>query len=140
MFESIGSFITNPIIAGIIGGLIIILMAYCDAKYRKIERERQTYVQLFFLSMIVVAMVTYCVLYYNDSTDEFLEQQYETVVPSLIKTSKKNGGSLILKNKKLNQSSMKEPKMNIIKMFGNLPKPGTIDNVKNIEIDIKPNK
>ena len=148
MFESFASFITNPIISGIIGGLTMVLLAYFDAKYRDIERERQTYLQLFFLSMIIVSSITYFALYFSDTSDEFLDQKYDTVAPSSIKIKKRKGGFVPKKiSGGSNQQTMKVPKMNVMDMFNKLPEPGTVSSgetlnkgLSNVEIDITPKK
>ena len=151
MFESFASFITNPIISGIIGGLTMVLLAYFDAKYRDIERERQTYLQLFFLSMIIVSSITYFALYFSDTSDEFLDQKYDTVTPSSIKIKKRKGGFVPKKISGSNQQTMKVPKMSVMDMFNKLPEPGTVSSgenlgeslnkgLSNVEIDITPKK
>jgi hypothetical protein len=94
LWETFRSWLTNPLISGVLGGLIVILLAYIDSKFREEERESETYWKLFIVSSLVIATLTYLVseeFYQRSKTDEFLNQTYETNVPELV--PKKKGGT-----------------------------------------------
>ena len=83
MFSSL---LTNPFIAGIIAGSIIVGLSYIDSKIRSIEREREIYIKLFCSSSLVFALLIYFISFSNN--DEFLNQTYCTEVPDCIPNNK----------------------------------------------------
>jgi len=124
--------ITHPLIAGPLGGGFVILMVYLDSKYRNVEREKSTYWKLFIVSSLVFATLTYFVTAEHTKTDEFLNQNYDTKVPSLLPKSK---GGFALDDQPL----MDGPGDHISKMMDGLPEPGTYE-TSNVTMTIKPKK
>ena len=85
---NIRSTITHPFVAGPIAGGIIVLLAYLDTKFRNIERNNETYWKLFIVSTLVFATITYFVSSEHTKVDEFLNQKYDTSLPSFIPKTK----------------------------------------------------
>ena len=119
---------THPLVAGPIAGCIVILLAYLDAKYRDIEKDNSTYIKLFIVSSLVFATLVYFISEEYDQTDEFLNQNYDTSVPSLLPKKKILGGT---------QPTMKRPKTSV-SLMDNLPEPGTFQTPSNISLTMKP--
>lgn len=113
------SVLIHPLIAGPLGGGLIILLVYLDSKYRDVKRDKQTYVKLFIMSSLVFATITYFVSAEHNKTDEFLDQNYDTNSLSFLPKSKKGGFEMD------EQPLMEGPGGSIAKMMDNLPKPGT---------------
>ena len=80
--------IFHPFTLGIIGGLSIIILAYIDAKCRKIERKQETYITLFLVSSLVFSIISYYTSSYYTKSDSWLEQKYITSKPNLEPSSK----------------------------------------------------
>lgn len=118
--DKIRSTITHPFVAGPIGGGFIVLLAYLDSKYRDIEREQTTYLKLFMVSSLVFATITYFIYMEHTKPDEFLDQNYDTSVPSLVPESK---GGFALND----QPVMERPSDYVSKMMAGLPEPGSYD-------------
>lgn len=121
MLGTIKNTLMHPFVAGPLGGGIVVLLAYLDSKYKDVEKDRTTYWKLFIVSSLVVSTIIYFVSSENNKTkahDEFLNQSYDTSVPTLLPKSK--GGFTVE-----NQSLMNGPKENIEKMMGELPPVGT---------------
>ena len=116
--DNIRSILTHPLFIGPLGGCLVILLAYLDSKYRDTEKEKSTYIKLFVVSSLVFATLTYFVTAEYQS-DEFLDQQYDTKVPSLLPKTK---GAFTLKD----QAPLEGPGGDYIKkMMSSLPEPGT---------------
>jgi len=120
LLGTVRSTITHPFVAGLLGGIIIVLLAYLDSKYRNVEREKSTYYKLFIVSTLVFATITYFVSSEHTKIDEFLDQNYDTKVPSLVPSSKGNFTPS-------NQVDMERPDEYVSKMMDSLPEPGTYD-------------
>ena len=118
LLGKVRSTITHPLVAGPLGGSFVVLLAYLDSKYRKVEREKSTYWKLFIVSSLVFATITYFVSAEHNKTDEFLNQNYDTKVPPLLPESK---GGFALEDQQL----MDGPSDHISKMMDDLPEPGT---------------
>jgi hypothetical protein len=93
MWVQIRSFITHPLVAGVLAGGIVAGLAYVDAKVRKIEREKATYFKLFGASFLVVSIIVYFVFEEVSKTDEFLNQEYETEIGRDFMPKKHTGGA-----------------------------------------------
>jgi hypothetical protein len=119
LVSKVKSVIIHPLIAGPIGGGLIILLAYLDSKYRDVKRDKQTYIKLFIMSSLVFATITYFVSAEHNKIDEFLDQNYDTSDLSFLPKSKKGGFEMD------DQPNMIGPGESIAKMMDNLPKPGT---------------
>ena len=113
------SVLIHHLIAGPLGGGLIILLVYLDSKYRDVKRDKQTYVTLFIMSSLVFATITYFVSAEHNKTDEFLDQNYDTNSLSFLPKSKKGGFEMD------EQPLMEGPGGSIAKLMDNLPKPGT---------------
>ena len=87
-FKNLRSFIVHPFIAGPLGGLLIVLLAYLDSKYKNQEKENETYVYLFLVSSLVFSTIIYFISGEFNNTDEFLNQDYDTSTPSFLPKSK----------------------------------------------------
>jgi hypothetical protein len=133
MLGTIKNTIMHPLVAGPLGGGIVVLLAYLDSKYKdggensKDSRDSMTYLKLFIVSSLVVSSIIYFVSSENNKTkshDEFLNQSYDTSAPTLLPKSK--GGYSVE-----NQSLMNGPKENIEKMMGGLPPVGTWESPPN---------
>lgn len=118
LMTTICSAITHPFVAGPLGGGFIVFLAYLDTKYRDVKREDSTYWKLFIVSSLVFATITYFIYMENTKVDDFLEQNYDTELPSFIPNSK---GGFILKD----QPSMERPGDYVSKMMNDLPEPGS---------------
>lgn len=119
LVEKVKSVLIHPLIAGPLGGGLIILLVYLDSKYRDVKRDKQTYIKLFIMSSLVFATITYFVSAEHNKADEFLDQNYDTSNLSFLPKSKKGGFEME------DQSVMIGPGGSIAKMMDNLPKPGT---------------
>jgi len=124
--------ITHPLVAGPLGGGFVILMAYLDSRYRDVKREKSTYWKLFIVSSLVFATLSYFITAEHTKTDEFLNQNYDTKVPSLLPKSK---GGFALDDQPL----MDGPGDHISKMMEGLPEPGTYEMPK-VTMTMKPKK
>lgn len=113
------SVLIHPLIAGPLGGGLIILLVYLDSKYRDVKRDKQTYIKLFIMSSLVFSTITYFVSAEHNKKDEFLDQNYDTNSLSFLPKSKKGGFEMD------EQPLMEGPGGSIAKMMDNLPKPGT---------------
>lgn len=133
LFETLRSTFTHPLVAGPLGGALVVLLAYLDAKYRKEEKmETSTYWKLFIVSSLVFATIIYFVSAEYNQTDEFLNQNYDTDLPSLLpsKDSLKLGG----------QPTMKRPDISESLLSG-LPEPGNFKMPEsNVSMKIRPAK
>ena len=121
MLETVKNTIIHPLIAGPLGGGIVVLLAYLDSKYKDVKKDSTTYWKLFIVSSLVFSTIIYFVSFENNKTkinDEFLNQAYDTIVPTLLPKSK--GGYSVE-----NQLSMNGPRESIEKMMGGLPPIGT---------------
>ena len=121
MLETVKNTIIHPLIAGPLGGGIVVLLAYLDSKYKDVKKDSTTDWKLFIVSSLVVSTIIYFVSSENNKTkahDEFLNQAYDTSAPTLLPKSK---GGFSTEN----QSLMTGPKENIEKMMGGLPPIGT---------------
>jgi hypothetical protein len=121
MLGTIKNTLMHPLVAGPLGGGIVVLLAYIDSKYKDVEKDNITYWKLFIVSSLVVSTIIYFVSSENNKTkahDEFLNQAYDTSAPTLLPKSK---GGFSTEN----QSLMTGPKENIEKMMGGLPPIGT---------------
>lgn len=85
---NITKIIFHPFTLGIIGGLSIILLAYIDAKCRKIERKQETYITLFLVSSLVFSTISYFISSHYTKSDNWLNQDYTKSKPNLEPTSK----------------------------------------------------
>ena len=135
LLKNIRSVLTHPLAAGPLGGGFVVLMAYLDAKYRDVKRDKSTYIKLFVVSSLIFATLTYFILNEIDETDEFLDQQYDTEVPSSLVPEKKGGFKKDILD---NQSIMDSPLNNVENMMGGLPEPGTFKEKKNVTMKILP--
>ena len=132
ILDTVKSTITHPFVAGPLGGGFIILIAYLDSKYRDVKRDNETYFKLFIVSSLVFATLTYFIYMEHTKPDEFLDQNYDTSIPSLLPESK-DGFSLN------EQPIMERPSDYVSKMMDDLPEPGTFEIPKqNVSITIKP--
>lgn len=113
---SIRSFITHPLVAGPLGGLVVVLCAYIDAKIKDVERENTTYYKLFAVSALVTAVLVYLVSEEFTKTDEFLNQEYETELKSSMMPRHRGGFDV----KEPYQPDMKGPKHDITTMMNSL--------------------
>lgn len=116
MWNTIRSFITHPLVAGPLGGSIVVLLAYIDAKIKDVEREQVTYYKLFFVSALVVAVLVYFVSEEYTKVDEFLNQEYEVELNSSMMPRDRGGYGVAQPY----QPEMKGPKDNISSMMENL--------------------
>ena len=133
LLGKVRSTITHPLIAGPLGGGFVVLLAYMDSKYREVDREKSTYIKLFIVSSLVFSTLTYFVSAEHNKTDEFLNQNYDTKLPTLLPKSK---GGFALDEQPL----MDGPSDHISKMMEGLPEPGTykIPVESNVTMTMKP--
>lgn len=117
--NNIKPLLTHPLFIGPLGGCFIILLAYLDSKYRDTEREKSTYVKLFVVSSLVFATLTYFVTA-EYQVDEFLDQHYDTEIPSLMPKSKGFSKEFPLDD----QLPLKRPDDYIESIMSGLPEPG----------------
>ena len=117
-FNSIRSLLFNPLVAGPLGGGLIVSLAYFDAKYRDIEREGSTYINLFVVSTLIFATLIHFVLEENNPIDAFLEQDYDTNPIDFIPKTK--GGRKIVNDILNSQVKMKGPPKHIMEMMNSL--------------------
>ena len=129
LFETLRTTFTHPLAAGPLGGGLVVLLAYLDAKYKEVERDNSTYFKLFMVSSLVFATIIYFVSGEYNQTDEFLNQKYDTSLPSLLP---KKGGFK-------EQPKMKGPDSSV-SLLDNLPDIGTYAKPSNVSITIKPKK
>ena len=118
--------ITNPLYAGPLGGFISILIVYLYSKYQNVKKENETYIKIFIGSTVLISLILYVFF-----SDDFLNQKYDTSMPSLLPKSK--GGFSA-------QLSMPSPVDNIEKIMGSLPNKDLTKvsgKVSNIKMDIK---
>jgi hypothetical protein len=92
--------LTHPLVAGPLGGSLMVLLAYCDAKFRVVDREKSTYWKLFIVSSLVFSTMVYFIAEEYNKIDEFLNQAYDTSLPSLLPSKE---------SLKKAQASMKRP-------------------------------
>lgn len=118
LFKSVCSFLFNPLVAGPMGGGLVVLLAYFDAKYRDVKRDKSTYTNLFIVSSLVFATLIYFVLEQNNPVDEFLEQVYDTNPISFVPKTK--GGRRCVKDILKVQPTMSGPPKHILDMMNNL--------------------
>ena len=131
MLKTIKNTIMHPFVAGPLGGVVVVLLAYLDSKYKDVEKDNTTYWKLFIVSSLVVSTIVYFVSSENNkikANDDFLNQTYDTLVPTLLPKSK--GGFTVE-----NQSLMNGPKENIEKMMGGLPPIGTWESPPNSSLE-----
>jgi hypothetical protein len=116
MWESVRSTITHPLVAGPLGGGVVVLLAYLDAKFRDIKREKSTYWKLFMVSGLVIATLVYLVSEEFLKTDEFLNQEYETELAGSMMPRSRGGYDV----SNPYQPELKGPRDNITEMMNNL--------------------
>jgi hypothetical protein len=119
LVSKVKSVIIHPLIAGPLGGGLIILLVYLDSKYRDVKRDKQSYIKLFIMSSLVLSTITYFVSAEHNKIDDFLDQNYDTSNLSFLPKSKKGGFEMD------DQPEMIGPGGSITKIMDNLPKPGT---------------
>jgi hypothetical protein len=115
VYSTACSWLTHPLVAGPVGGAIIVAFAKLDAKLRNVKREKETYWKLFIVTSLVFATVVYLVSAEFTKTDEFLTQQYDQNPPSLYPRSKGGYGESA-------QPAMAGPSETVAQMMENLPK------------------
>ena len=120
LFKSISSFLFSPLVAGPLGGGLVVSLAYFDAKYRDVKREKSTYINLFVVSSLIFATLIYFVLEENNQVDDFLQQVYDTNPISFIPKTK--GGRRCVKDILKTQPVISGPPKHIIDMMNNLKK------------------
>ena len=132
MFDQIKSTITHPLIAGPLGGGVVVLLAYLDSRYKDVKKENSTYVKLFVVSSLVFSTIIHFISSEYNKTDDFLKQQYDTSLPSFNPVSKggfstDTGSTLdITNNNSLEyQVSLKSPHDNVENIMNSLPPIGT---------------
>lgn len=123
MWEFVRSTVTHPLVAGPLGGAIVAFLAYVDAKFREIDRERFTYWKLFIVSSLVIAILIYLVSEEFTKTDEFLNQEYETELAGSLMPSKKGGFEI----QNPYQPELRGPSENITAMMDGLPSSSTTE-------------
>jgi hypothetical protein len=115
LWETIRSTISHPLVAGPLGGLIVVLLSYLDAKYRNIDREKDTYWKLGIVSALVIATLVYLVSEEYNKNDEFLNQEFNT---ELNESMMYRGGGF--KTTKPYQPELTGPQENLHEMMNNL--------------------
>ena len=53
------SFLNNPIISGILGGIISIILFNIDSKITKIKKEKKEYIKIFVVTTLIVGTIIY---------------------------------------------------------------------------------
>ena len=53
------SFLNNPIISGILGGIISIILFNIDSKITKIKKEKKEYIKIFIVTTLIVGTIIY---------------------------------------------------------------------------------
>lgn len=82
LWQKARSTLTHPLIAGLVGGLLVVFLSYLDSKIRKIERENDTYWKLGVVSSLIISSLVYVITEEFVKNDEFLNQKFETELSS----------------------------------------------------------